>query len=543
MSPKFTRASGLVAAGALAVTSLGAVAAPAHAAPPDPRPLSIAAGWLEGELTDGLLHNSQFDFDDVGLTIDAGLSLAAIGGREATVEAIADALAPKILAGYAESDEYAFTEPYDFIQVGYYAGATAKSLVFAQVAGEDPETWAGEDLVAALEARVTTSGPSTGRIADDSSYGDYANTIGQAFAARGLSAESSSAAGDVVGFLLDQQCSAGYFRLDFTADAGAPDQSCDGGAGEPDTDATALAVLQLTALSAPSQPVTDAVAAAEAWLLAEQRQDGSFGGGTSTEAPNTNSTGLAGWALGALGEESAATRAAGWIRRHQADEVGTCSNALSGETGALGYNKEAVTAALAEGITTATEDQWRRATAPTLPALAWAPAGGNLDVDGPHRYVRGGARIGYTLSDGAPGAKVCVSAPGGKQRVVLNSAGGNRFAATMPNRTVDRVISARTTGQTTSILTEVLGPRKLTVRAKARPVRGKKLTVRVLGLEPAEKAQIRFRGKRKRAGTANARGVFAATFTVRGKLGKAVIKGAGQFPAKRSGIKRARVVR
>ena len=66
------------------------------------------------------------------------------------------------------------------------AGATAKALHLAQVAGQDPTAFGGVDLVARLEGLTTDTGRSAGRIARTrATYGDYANTIGQAFAASG----------------------------------------------------------------------------------------------------------------------------------------------------------------------------------------------------------------------------------------------------------------------------------------------------------------------------------------------------------------------
>ena len=58
-----------------------------------------------------------------------------------------------------------------------------------------------------------------------------------------------------------------------------------------------------------------------------QRADGSFGGGPTTEAPNTNSTGLAAWALGLTGQAAAAERAASWVRGRQAVNLagGACA--------------------------------------------------------------------------------------------------------------------------------------------------------------------------------------------------------------------------
>lgn len=551
MSP-LRRLGALVAVSGLAVTGLTLGSGAAQAATTDPRPVAIGAAWLEGQLTVGLLHNDQYDFDDIGLTIDAGLSLHALGADTST---IASSLAPRIAGanGYVEADEYDYSQsPPSLVQRGHYAGATAKALVFAQATGQDTTTWAGLDLVAALEDRVTSTGPSTGRIADDSSYGDYANVIGQAFAARGLSnvtPTAPSAAATAVSFLLKQQCSAGFFRLYFNLDAAATDQTCDGGAaGEstPDNDATAIAVLQLNAIANPSQQVTDALAHAKAWLVSAQHADGSFGGGATTEAPNTDSTGLAGWALGVLGDTAAATRAAVWVRSHQADEPTACADALSDQTGALAYDDAAFTAGRSDNITTATQDQWRRSTAPTLPVLQWAPAAsGLLDVAGPSRFVEAGTVATLQVTGAAPGSRICLTGIGAPRTTTTPASGSFPVSLTMPADTADRgVVVSDRAGSSAGLVLHVLGPKTLTVTpAKTTKHRGARLRVVVTGLAPGEHVDLRFRGVTVRSGSADAAGRFAKRFRVGHRLGKARIVARGEFPEIRHGRTVIRVVR
>ena len=536
------RACALVAAATLSLTGVNLLGSPAQAASTDPRPVAIGAGWLADQLTNGLIHNDQYGFDDIGLSLDAGLSLQEVGGHGVTVAAIASAVGPKVTTGYAQGDEGGST--------GYYAGATAKSLVFAQATGQDLATWAGTDLVAALQARVLASGPSTGRIADDSVYGDYANVIGQAFAARGLSTASSTSAGSVTTFLLEQQCADGYFRLEFTADKSATDQTCDGGVAggnsAPDTDATAMAVLQLEAISSPSAPVTAAIAKAEAWLLGSQHGDGSFGGGASTEAANENSTGLAGWALGVLGDDAASAKAATWIRAHQADEPAACADALSTETGALGYDDNAVAAGRTDGITTLTQDQWRRATAQTLPALRWAPAApAPLALTGPTGFVKSGSTVTYQVSGVAPGTRACVSGIGSPRGIVAPASGSFPVAITMPEGTGDHLVAVSLrSGSSASLQARVLGSRTLRVRTARYAVhRGGRVYVVVRGVRPGERVWLRFRGVTVRSGVAGPSGRFVRSIRVGHRLGKARVVAWGEFPAIRRGHTVVRVVR
>ena len=60
------------------------------------RAVSAGATWFTAQLTDGLLHNDQYDFDDLGLSADVAFALEAVGGHDATVAAIAGAVAPRV---------------------------------------------------------------------------------------------------------------------------------------------------------------------------------------------------------------------------------------------------------------------------------------------------------------------------------------------------------------------------------------------------------------------------------------------------------------
>ncbi|MEJ7834531.1 MAG: prenyltransferase/squalene oxidase repeat-containing protein [Nocardioides sp.] len=353
MRPLLRSAVGLIA-GALIVT---AVPSAAYAAPDD-----LSGNWLERQLTDGLIHNDQFDFDDYGLTADTALALAAIGGRRGTVREIRTALAQRVDS---------WTTGVDFGSDDVYAGSTAKAVVVAQTTGADPRGFGNVDLVRRLNDRVSSTTPIVGRI-EDRSETDFANTIGQAFAAQGLSVARSGRADAVVRFLLKQQCSRGFFRLNF-ADKAAADQTCDGGdkaTSSPDTDVTALAVLSLRALPRKTAKVRSALIDAVSWLKRRQQDNGSFGGGTATKASNANSTGLAGWALGESGACESAAKAAQWVRKRQVsgDVSGT---PLAGEKGAIAYDRDRFAAGQAEGIGTADRDQWRRATSQAAPALSY----------------------------------------------------------------------------------------------------------------------------------------------------------------------------
>ena len=167
--------SGLAAV-ALAATTLAAQSA--QAAPPVP-PVQLASDWISTQLTDGLAVGEYGP--DTGLSIDAGLALDALGDS-ARAGAISDSIADTLVTsddvpyGYVLSDEGGSN--------GRYANATAKAAAFTQRIGRDPRTaYPSIDLIAQLEDLTDDA---TGAIADDSSFGQYENAIGQAFAVEAL---------------------------------------------------------------------------------------------------------------------------------------------------------------------------------------------------------------------------------------------------------------------------------------------------------------------------------------------------------------------
>jgi hypothetical protein len=359
VSPLIKRA--LAHASALALSVGVAVGTPTGAVAADPNPAELAAGWLNDQLTAGVIHNDQYMFDDYGLSIDTALALDALGNSDTPVGVVSDALALHV-EDYITGGSFA---PDD-----RYAGATAKSLVLAQLAGDDPTAFGGVNLVGRLNKRVSGESAIKGRIEDKSST-DYANVIGQAFAVQGLTIAGSPKAPSATWFLLKQQCSKGYFRLNFTKNKTTTKQTCDSGNPDtnsaPDTDATALAVLALKASQSTKPAVLTAISDATKWMKARQKSNGSFGGGTSTEGSNSNSTGLAAWALGETGSCGAASKAAAWVLEREIPLV--IDPPLNTELGAIAYTRADLVAAQADGITVETRDQWRRTTAQAAPSL------------------------------------------------------------------------------------------------------------------------------------------------------------------------------
>jgi hypothetical protein len=361
-----------MAAAALApVLTLGflATATPTAQAEPSSPQAQAASQWLAGQLTNGLIHNDSYGgFDDYGLSVDTGFALIATGTQTTAVGELTTALADNIGAYVGDGT----TE--------LWSGSTGKAAVFASAAGADPANFGGKDLIAQLESSVATTAPIDGRIEDTSPYGDYANVLGQAWAVEALDKAASPKVGAATDFLLQQQCSEGYFRTYLNADKTAADQSCEGGKAanesNPSTDATALAVITLSN-HAPSPAVDDAVAKAKSWLQANQKADGSWAAGDGIATANSNSTGIATWALSGT---TNATRGAAWLSARQ---VGAGEPNLTAEVGAIAYDDAALSTAKTSGINDDTaRDQWRRATAQaTLGLNAITPALPSPDAD------------------------------------------------------------------------------------------------------------------------------------------------------------------
>ena len=336
-----------------------------HAAPGTAES-TAAADWLADQLTDGVLHNDQYDFDDYALSIDVALALNALGAHPGSVSDVLDAVA---------ADPTVYTRDFPGDTESQYAGQTGKLAVAVEDGGRDATAFGGHDLVAELEDVVEDDGDETGRGVDVSAYGEYSNTIGQTWIVRALSRSGSSERDAAVDYLLKQQCSDGSFRVNLFKEGsvartcGAPDAS-----DVTSVDATSLGVVALLeAKDAGASGLDDEVADAASWLLDDQASDGSFGDGG---AQNTNSTGLAAVALHATGHDDAASEAADWIAALQVDED---TPKLGDQAGAVAFSADALAAGRTDGIVAETRDQWRRATTQAAPALdllaAEGPAG------------------------------------------------------------------------------------------------------------------------------------------------------------------------
>ena len=193
-------------------------------------------------------------------------ALRLAGGHDATVSEDRRRHPERTGTCYLEY-EYAFDSDGDGTEENYAgqaANATAKAMALFQTLSPARTTIGTINLQARLQALTAESAPIAGRIGDVSTKDgvpdgqDYANTLGQAFAAYALTEAGSSEAANAVSFLLKQQCPNGGFRLAFTENRSAANQSCtDNTTAE--TDATAIALQQLKAI-----PETAPIIAAKA---------------------------------------------------------------------------------------------------------------------------------------------------------------------------------------------------------------------------------------------------------------------------------------
>jgi hypothetical protein len=354
------RASVALLSTALAV-SLAATGQPAQATTAA-SPAGHAATWESHQLTHGLIHNPTFGgFDDYGLSLDTGFALLSIGREKGSTSRIRTAMTHHV-------GDYTTDAAFGLGDV--FAGAIAKLLVYAQATGGGARSFGGTDLVAALEDRVATTGPARGRIQDvvdpSSTFGDSANTLGQIFAVRGLLAAHSDLAAPSLRYLLLQQCDKGYFRLDL-GKATASKQSCT--KKDPvDNDVTALVVTQLWKYRTGHSALRHSLRDALGWLASQENKSGGVAEGSSGSTPNSNSSGLAAWALGIGGRCASAAKAASFVSKLQLGG-GLKGTPLAGERGAIAFNRADLRKGQRNGITATKQDAWRRATAQAAPGL------------------------------------------------------------------------------------------------------------------------------------------------------------------------------
>lgn len=363
--PKACRQSRVVRAAARAVSAaVAAVVAagllgPAPAATAAPGPHAVnAAAWIADQVTQGRIHNKQFDFDDWGLTLDSYLALVATRREAPTATRM-------IRTTSRHADEY--------VQIGgkFLAGPTAKLLLSLRVARRDATIPVNGDAVN-LRGRLSTMVAPTGRVRDEGTT-DYSSTLTQSLAVLAFS-RSGRTPQKVVDYLLRQRCHAGFFREALRT------RTCAKAGSAPYVDSTAFALQALVAARGDGADVPRrVVGSTAAWLRKVQNPNGAWSAPATNQDLNTNTTGVAAQALGAMPEsrrnKRAIDAAARYVGRQQITRERADGGPAADEVGAIARNRAGLDKALTDGIRKGTRDSFRRATAQAQFALVPVPLG------------------------------------------------------------------------------------------------------------------------------------------------------------------------
>ncbi len=482
-----TRAGALLAAGALVASGL-ALAGPAptaHAADVPSPEARAAVTWLNAQLVDGLVSG------EVGTTMDYGLSLIA---SETQTPALLDQLNAGISGGVDA-----------FIAASWQPnGARAKAAYYYQVAGLD----AGA-LLSGTKAAVDDT---TGQI-------DGGTPYSQAWAVLALETAGDAEAPQAKAALLATQCPSGAWSYDCAA---------------PDPDITAYSVLALLPFDedATAQAAVDK---AVAWLKSVQS---ATGGIAANGTENSNSTGLAAWALGEAGESAAAAKSASWVAARQLTRLAGCTSALDPEAGGIAYSSATLATARTEG-TIANRKQWALASAQSLAGLASLSNPVAARVYGPTGYVRAGTVVTVRTSGLRVGQPACLAGFGNVRAI----AGPGYARVTLPAATGNRVLALRWVGGGVTTTIKTLGAK--TFRPKLRSTRVRRGGLQVVtttGLAPYERFTVRYAGRAIRTATATSTGVARVSFRVGRVKGLKSVAVLGQF-SNRRGTTTFRVVR
>lgn len=506
-----TRAGALLAGGALVASGL-TLAGPtpgAHAADVPSPEAKAAVTWLKAQLTDaGVLG---VDASSVSATLDLGTGLARTGVDAGLLTQVTTGI-DGVLADFIGTEGDTSR-----------SGRVAKAAAFYAEAANPKDAGTGHvDLIARLEGVVEPSGRLT------PSWGD-ADYFGQSSAVLALEIAGSGETQAATDFLIAGQCENGgwgYF------DTSTTPATC-----VPDVDTTSLAVAALASQEATASQT--AVDKGTAWLLSQQAADGSLG--LSDFLPyNSNSTGLAAWALGEAGETAAAAKAAAWVASRQLTKLAGCTSVLDPEAGAIAYDATAIADARADReIAAADRPTWVLASAQALAGLAYLsnPVAGR--VYGPTGYVRAGTTVTVRSTGLRAGQPACLAGFGNARAI----AGPGYAKVTLPAATGNRVLALRWTGGGVTTTIKTLGAK--TFRPKVRSTRvkrGRLQVVTVTGLAPAERFTVRYAGRAIRTATATSTGVARVSFRVGRVKGLKSVVVLGQF-SNRRGTTTFRVVR
>jgi hypothetical protein len=313
------RAAVILIASALTCT---AAAAPALAAPgPVPTKSEAASGWLARQMVNRSHFVTVFKkqtFPNQGETIDAILAFAATKSANGYgARATAWLQRPSVLTGYIGDGTSSS-----------FAGATAKAALAAEVRGLNPASFGQANLVKRLGKLLTKSG----RYSDHSKFGDFSNAFSQSLAIIALTRHGGAPA-IAANFLIGTECQNGGFPLNFGG------KTCTS-----DTDSTALAAQALLASGHKAAALRGL-----AWLGRQQHGGGGVDA-TGGKVPNANTTGLAGEAFAAAGQDHRATLAGNFLRRLQLGCRAKLSRRGAIPFDSTGFVESTATDATAQGI-------------------------------------------------------------------------------------------------------------------------------------------------------------------------------------------------
>ncbi|WP_091123017.1 prenyltransferase/squalene oxidase repeat-containing protein [Nocardioides terrae] len=493
-----------------------------------------ATAWLKSQTDSNGLLPGFGSAPSISATADFAKSLDELGSADAA----SVAMSVKNAAAAALTDDHRSSQE---SAEGAWASQTLGSQDDALVDDVDSHIAQGGE---ALGGR-TADAAALGRLYD-STFNAYTGTDAQAWAVLALAKAAAPSAGEALTYLLGQQCTDGGFRTKFS-DVDATGQTCaaDAGSTDPDLtssspDATGTAVIFLSALPAKDATVTDALERAVDWLTAHQDPSGSF---SEYYGVSGNSTGIAGRALRLSDKIEAATKAATWLRRHQAAPVGVCASPLDGDRGALSYDDDTYAANRTDGLADAFAlGSAISVTAQSLAALAALPAGNPVPTLTQAAPVVPGARVSINIVGANAGDALCLSIGGGHQ---LLAAGATSATVTAPTGVASTPFSVQTaSGAAATGTLRINTATRLGVAAPKKIKRGKRVRVVVRGLWAGERVTVKLGKKRLGSAVANTAGTATLRKKVakKTKTGRKAITVTGRF-TDRVGKRNIRVVR
>ena len=317
---------------ALAV-SLAAAGDPAQAAPSRRRRVTAPPGSPRQLDRGPDPQPTVRRFDDYGLTIDTAFALEAIGGHGTDVQQIRTR-SPSTSTTTRPASTSAPTR--------LRRRDRQAARRWPRTRARDPRTSAASTWSSAWTAGSATCGPTEGRIAGQVHASATSPTPSARSSRSAASPRPEPAGRPAAKFLLQQQCARGLLPAELRRKAARPSRA----AREEQTRARPRRhrVRRGRAVEVRARATRSSARPSSApprWLQAPRSaSNGSFGGGPAPSAANTNSTGLAGWALAADGpvRRRREGRRAGSPSSRSAAMSGT---PLAGERGAIAYDRAA----------------------------------------------------------------------------------------------------------------------------------------------------------------------------------------------------------